>query len=104
MYNFSGENERFQRTLPQKRHSIVKSKDWKSWKVDLWNIFITLPNDKILDQSKLKAFADDKIYVTQKLKFVIEWVKTVWEKEKMPVTSIFFFSHIFFKSFSFQGR
>ena len=30
-----------------------------------------LPNDKILDLSKLKAFADDKINVTEKLKFVL---------------------------------
>ena len=29
-----------------------------------------LPNDKILDCSKLKAFADDKINVTKELKFV----------------------------------
>ena len=34
-------------------------------------IFNSLPNDKILDQSKFKAFADDKINVTQKLKFVL---------------------------------
>ena len=27
-----------------------------------------LPNDKILEWSKLKVFADDKIYVTEKLK------------------------------------
>ena len=26
----------------------------------------SLPNDKILDQSKLKAFADDKLKVTEK--------------------------------------
>ena len=30
----------------------------------------SLPNDKILDWSKLKALADDKINVVQKLKFV----------------------------------
>ena len=30
-----------------------------------------LPNDEILDQSKLKAFADNKINVTQVLKFVL---------------------------------
>ena len=30
----------------------------------------SLPNNKILDQSKLKAFADNKINVTKKLKFV----------------------------------
>ena len=32
-----------------------------------------------------------------------EW-KTLWEKEKMLVTSIFSFSHNVFKSFPFQGR
>ena len=32
------------------------------------NCFNFLPNDKILDPSKLKAFAEDKINVTQKLK------------------------------------
>ena len=30
-----------------------------------------LPNDKTLDWSKMKAFADDKINVTEKLKFVL---------------------------------
>ena len=29
-----------------------------------------LPNDKIIDWSKLKAFADDNINITEKLKFV----------------------------------
>ena len=31
----------------------------------------SLPNDKILDWFKLKAFANDKIYVNEKLKFVL---------------------------------
>ena len=31
----------------------------------------TLPNNKILDLSKLKAVADDKIIVTQNLQFVL---------------------------------
>ena len=33
--------------------------------------FNSLPHEKILDWSKLKAFADDKIKVTEKLKFVL---------------------------------
>ena len=33
--------------------------------------FNPLPNDKILDWFKLKAFTDDKINVTEKLKFVL---------------------------------
>ena len=34
------------------------------------NQFNSLPNDKILDQSKFKAFADNKRNVTKNLKFV----------------------------------
>ena len=37
----------------------------------------SLPNDKILDQSKFKAFADDKIKVTQKLKFVLRRTENI---------------------------
>ena len=33
------------------------------------DMFNSLPNDKILDWSKLKAFADDKINMNEKLKF-----------------------------------
>ena len=40
-------------------------------------LFNTLPNDKILDWSKFKAFADDNIDVTQKLKFVLEMVENI---------------------------
>ena len=35
----------------------------------------TLPDNKILDWSKLKAFADDKINMSEKLKFVLERVE-----------------------------
>ena len=33
--------------------------------------FNFLPNDKILDWTKLKGFADDKMNVTQELTFII---------------------------------
>ena len=36
-----------------------------------------LPNDKILDWSKLKAFADDKSNVTEKLMFVLRRVENI---------------------------
>ena len=36
----------------------------------LQSTFNSLPNDKILDWSKVKAFADDKRNVIEKLKFV----------------------------------
>ena len=35
---------------------------------------------------------------------VCERLKTLWEKEKMLVTSIFFFSHNFLKTLPFKGR
>ena len=37
----------------------------------------TLPQDEILDQSKSKAFADDKINVLKELKFVLERVENI---------------------------
>ena len=55
----------------------------------------SLPSNKFLNLSKLKAFGDDKINVTEKLKFVFARVEILWEKEKMLVTSIFLFSHRF---------
>ena len=51
-----------------------------------------LPNHKILDWSKLKAFANDVQYVTQKLSFFLRWVKA-WEMEKMLVDKILSFFH-----------
>ena len=54
---------------------------------------LTLPKDKSLNQTKLKAFADDKINVTENMKFVLERVK------RIVVTSIFSFSHNVFKAF-----
>ena len=54
-------------------------------------------NEKILNCNKFKAFAGNKINVTQKSKFVLEMVENIGEKEKMLVTSIFSFSHIVFK-------
>ena len=42
----------------------------------------SLPNDKILDWSKLKAFADEKINVNQKLKSVLAWVENFVGKEE----------------------
>ena len=43
------------------------------------NVFKSLPNDKIVDRSNLKAFAD-KIYVTEKLKFVLGMVENIMGK------------------------
>ena len=58
----------------------------------------SLPNDKILDVTKLKAFADDKINLAQMMISVIPIVENMVGKgAKMLVTSIFSFSHNVFK-------
>ena len=37
----------------------------------------SLPNDKLLAKTKFKSFADDKIVVIQKLKFVLGRVENI---------------------------
>ena len=39
-----------------------------------------LPNDKVLDWSKLKAFADDKLNLAEKLKFILGRVENIMGK------------------------
>ena len=59
----------------------------------------SLPNNKILDWSKLKAFADDKPNVTQNLKFVLGRVENIVRKRENAGYSIFSFSPVFSKGF-----
>ena len=61
----------------------------KFWKplssLFLNNIFYSFnssPKDKFLDWSKLKAFADDKINVIEKLKFALGKLENIVGKEK----------------------
>ena len=81
---------------------------WKGLKFVVWERVNSLPNDKILTLIKFKAFADDKFTVTKMMISVYDtftvtkwWFqsligkKTLWEKEKMLVTSILAFSKMF---------
>ena len=68
------------------------------------SLFNSLPNDKFLDWSKVKALADVKINVTEKQKFVLVRAEKIIGKEKMLVVSIFSFSHYVFKGPLSQGR
>ena len=60
-----------------------------------------LPDHKILRLPRLKAFADDKLNVTQNIKVGFHRIENIVGKEENAgfflVTSIFFFSHIFFE-------
>ena len=52
---------------------------------------LTLPNDKIVHWSELKAFADNKTNVAEILKFVLGRVENIVGKQKMLITSILSF-------------
>ena len=47
------------------------------WKLGMMWLWVSLPDDKILDWSKFKAFADDKINVKKKLKFGLGRVENI---------------------------
>ena len=55
------------------------------------------PHDKILDETKLKAFADDKSNVTKMIISVFDRVENIVGKEEIACTSNFSFSHNVFK-------
>ena len=63
----------------------------------------SLPNDKILDWSKLKALADDKINVTEKLKFVLRRVENIVGKGENAGYQHFLLFPQCFQKASFQG-
>ena len=65
---------------------------------------------KILDGSKLKAFAGDKIYVSEKFKFVLVRVKKImgkkrecWFKAFSPCHTMFSITFFFFQVFEKSG-
>ena len=65
--------------------------------------FNSLPNDKILDWSRLKALADDKINVTEKLKFVLRRVENIVGKGENAGYQHFLLFPQCFQKASFQG-
>ena len=61
--------------------------------------FNILPNDKFLDWSKLGAFADDKLNLTEKLKFVLGRVQNIVGKgENAGFHHFLCFPHCFQKA------
>ena len=65
-------------------------------------MFNSLPNDKILDWSKLKAFADDKTNTTKELKFVLERVKNIVGKGENAGYQHFLLFPQFFQKAAFK--
>ena len=63
-----------------------------------------LPNNKVLDVSKLNAFADDNLTVDQKLKFALGKVENIVGKGENAGYQHFPFSHNVFKRLLLWGR
>ena len=64
-------------------------------------MFYFLPNDKILDRSKLKAFADDKLNVNEKLNFGLGKVENIVGKgENAGYQHFLLFPQCFPKTFT----
>ena len=64
-------------------------------------MFNPFPHDKILDQTKLKIFADDKSNVTKIIISVCDRVENIVGKGEIACTSNFSFSHNVFQKASF---
>ena len=62
------------------------------------------PHDKILNETKLKAFADDKLNITEMIISVFDRVENIVGKGEIACTSNFSFSHNVFKEFLFKRR
>ena len=65
--------------------------------------FNSLPNNKFLDWSKLKAFADDKLNLAEKLKFVLGRVENILEKGENAGDQHFLLFPECFQKASFSG-
>ena len=77
----------------------------ESFKVGIvWQRVYSLPNDKILDWSKLTAFADDKKILTEQLKFVSWRVEKIMGKGEKAGYQHFLIFPQCFKRLLFQGR
>ena len=63
----------------------------------------TLPNDKILDVTKLKAFADNKSNIAKMTISLFDRVENTVRQGENAATSIFSFSHRVFQSLLLQG-
>ena len=66
--------------------------------------FHPFPYDKILDQSKLKAFAEDSLNLTKMIVSVFDRVENIVGKGAIACTSNFSFPHNVFKRLLSQTR
>ena len=60
-------------------------------------MFISLPNNKILDRSRLKAFADNKISLNEKLELVLGRIENMGKGENTGFQHFLLFPQCFQK-------
>ena len=70
----------------------------------VWERVNTFLKPQISDTSKLKEFADDNLKFEKNGRSSLNGLKTLWEKEKLLITSNFSFSHSDFKRLVLQTR
>ena len=77
--------------ISSKQHisRFVNAKSNCRWK-NLMRLFNCLPNDKVLDSAKMKAFKNDNLNVAQDMKFVLG-LKTRSERRKCWLLAFVFF-------------
>ena len=64
-----------------------------------FHCFVTsLPNDEILDWSQLKAFADNKINLIEKLRYVLGWLENIVGKMAFSPFHTMISKYFFFKA------
>ena len=68
--------------VDDKEKLTQKLKWWHAWFNASLRCINSLPNDKILDWSKFKEFADDKIGMTENLKIVLGRLENIMGKGK----------------------
>ena len=69
-----------------------------NWRFTFYESFNSLPNDKIWDQSNLKAFADDILNVVQMTISIADWIENIAGKgENAGYQHFLFFPQCFLK-------
>ena len=86
--------------LPDESFSLVEKKSICRRQLIVAKMINLLPNDKILDWSKLNLFADNKINVTKKLKFeLLKGRKQCVQRRKCLLPALFLLPIMFSKGF-----
>ena len=94
-------------TLHKSRWEVEKISATSIWFFfcgNVFNVFNPFPLDIILDQDKLRAFAEDKLNVTKMNISVFDRIENIVGKGEIACSSKFSFSHNVFKRLLSQTR